>query len=181
MKKFVFLLLVFVSFEGASQDSPEVSQNVLSVNFFVPGLEYEFRVSPESTLDLGIGSGFGLAGGYLAGDTDFGFFPFATAQYRYFYNLEKRLRKNKSVDINSANYLALYSNITSGKPIIGDLQMEEGYQIAVGPVWGLQRYFQTGFKLDLRLGLGYFFEERGDSFVSPIIGISLGWLLVNNY
>ena len=181
MRSFIFLLFLCAPFFGVAQDNAEVSKNLLSANFFVPGLEYEFRLTPESTVDIGIGSGFGLAGGYLQGDTEFGIFPFATAQYRRYYNLEKRLRKNKTVAMNSANYFALYSNITSGKPIIGDLQMEDDYEVALGPVWGLQRYFQSGFKLDLRLGVGYFFEEKGDSFVSPIIGISLGWLITGNY
>ncbi|MBE7639679.1 hypothetical protein GUB10_04965 [Salegentibacter sp. BLCTC] len=67
----------------------------------------------------------------------------------------------------------------SGKPIIGNLEYNEAYFGAVGPVWGLQRYYNSGFKLDLNLGGGYSFNESGESYFSLLIGIRLGWLLSN--
>ena len=100
-------------------------------------------------------------------------------QYRYYYNLEKRLQKEKNIGNNSANYIALSGAVQIGKPIIGDLEYNEGYFGVIGPVWGLQRYYGSGFKLDLNLGAGYGFNESGSSFFSPIIGLRLGWRLSN--
>jgi hypothetical protein len=45
-----------------------------------------------------------------------------------------------------------------------------------GPSWGLQRYYKSGFKLDLNVGAGYGFSEF-DSTFAFILGMRLGWLI----
>lgn len=126
-----------------------------------------------------MGTGFALVSGDAYGGTEFGIFPTFTAQYRNYYNLEKRLSKNKNVSNNSGNYIALHSAIYGGKPIIGDLESTANYAVAVGPVWGLHRVYGGGFKLNLNLGLGYGFNDQGDSAFGPLIGFQLGWLISN--
>jgi hypothetical protein len=160
---------------ASSQDRASVEKGLLSVNILTPGLEYELGTSSNTTLDLRVGSGLAYRKGMF--EEGFGIYPTFNLQYRYYYNLNKRMEKGKNISNNSANYIALSGSIQSGKPIIGDLEFNEGYFGAVGPVWGLQRYYGAGFKLDLNLGAGYSFNESGGSFFSPIIGLRLGWLL----
>ena len=174
MKKFLLISFCFFTFSSINaQNQPSVEDGLFSVNILTPGLEYELGLTSSTTLDLRVGSGFAYRKGTFG--EGFGVFPVFNVQYRHYYNLEKRLEKGKNISDNSGNYIALSGAVQSGKPIIGDLEYTEGYFGVIGPVWGLQRYYGSGFKLDLNLGGGYAFNESGGSFFSPIIGIKLGW------
>ncbi len=175
---FPFVLLI-ISFSSFSQNSTGVSKIQFSINFLMPALELETRVSNNSTIDLQLGTGFVLVSGDASDGTEFGFFPTFTAQYRNYHNFEKRMSKGKNILNISGNYIALHSAIYGGKPIIGDLESTANYGIEVGPVWGLHRVYKGGFKLNLNLGLGYGFNDQGDSAFGPIVGLRLGWLISN--
>lgn len=178
MKKLILLSFVLFSFLATyAQDQPSVENGLLSVNFLTPGLEYEFGLTNFTTLGLRAGSGFAYRKSSFG--EGFGVYPIFNIDYRYYYNLEKRLDKGKNISNNSANYIALSGAVQSGKPIIGDLEYQEGYTGVIGPVWGLQRYYGRGFKLDLNLGAGYRFNESGSSYFSPIVGLRLGWRISN--
>ncbi|MBZ9629336.1 DUF3575 domain-containing protein [Salegentibacter sp. LM13S] len=179
MKKILLLSFCYFSFLSINaQDRASVEDGLLSVNILTPGLEYEYGLTNATTLDLRAGSSAFAFGAGSSGKF-FAIFPVFSAQYRYYYNFNNRIEKNKTVKNNSANYIALSGNLQSGKPIIGNIEYTEDYFGTIGPVWGLQRYYSSGFKLDLNLGAGYGFDELGDSYFSPIIGIRLGWLLSN--
>jgi len=178
MKKLILLSFCFCSFLSINaQDQPSVEDGLFSVNILTPGLEYEIGLTNSTTLDLRAGSGFAYRKGVF--EEGFGVYPIFNLQYRHYYNLKKRLDKGKNISNNSANYIALSGAIQAGKPIIGNLEYNEGYFGVIGPVWGLQRYYGAGFKLDLNLGGGYGFNESGSSFFSPIIGLRLGWRISN--
>ena len=175
MKRLLLFLAFLLSLAAYAQDQPSVEEELFSINILTPGLEYEHKLTNATTLGLRAGSGFAYRKGTFG--EGFGVYPIFNVQYRYYYNLKKRLAKGKNVSNNSANYIALSGAIQSGKPIIGDLEFNEGYFGVIGPVWGLQRYYGAGFKLDLNLGAGYAFNESGSSVFSPIIGLKLGWLI----
>lgn len=177
MKKIILIFCAFLPLALIAQNDIQVSKSVFSVNFLIPSVELETRITEKTTLDLSAGIGFGLASGTQRDGTDVGFFPVLSAQYRYFYNLEKRIRKGKKVSENSGNYVAGVGEIMSGKPIIGNLEFVNEYFALVGAVWGLQRYYKSGFKLDLNLGAGYGFNDLGDSYLTPVVGLKLGWLI----
>lgn len=179
MRRLFPLLLLLLSFNSFSQNSTGVSKNQFSINFLMPALELETRLTNNSTIDLYLGTGYALVSGDAYGGTEFGFFPTFTAQYRNYYNLEKRLSKNRNISNNNGNYLAFHSAIFGGNPIIGELESTANYAIEVGPVWGLQRVYNGGFKLNLNLGLGYGFNDQGDSAFGPLVGFQLGWLISN--
>ncbi|RYG15884.1 MAG: hypothetical protein EOO07_14415 [Chitinophagaceae bacterium] len=61
----------------------------------------------------------------------------ANINYRYYYNLDKRVAKNKKIDNNSANYIGL--DVASVFPKLTDKTNQYDYQIMVTPNWGLQR------------------------------------------
>ena len=177
MKKY-FLPLIFllIVFSASAQDNARLTQNQWSATFLLPGVEYETAVSRNSTISLRLGTGFGYTSGMYR-ETEFGIFLNLRGQYRYFYNFQKRLEKEKKISNNSGNYLGLHSAFSSGNPIIGELETVVNYSGQVGPVWGLQRVYNSGFKLNLFLGAGYAFNDIGGSGISPILGFSLGWLI----
>ena len=153
MKNFLLLIsfCLFSFFSVNAQDQPAVEDGLLSINILTPGLEYEHGLTNSSTLDLRAGTGFAYRKSSFFGES-FGIYPIFNVQYRHYYNLAKRLEKGKSIDYNSANYVALSGVVQSGKPVIGDMEYNENFFGIIGPVWGLQRYYGSGFKLDLKFG-----------------------------
>lgn len=175
MKKFLLFAFAFFSLNIQAQEATVSKKSLFSINFLLPGFEYEASLSEKTTLDMALGFGFAYRSGMFG--EGYGIFPGLTGQYRWFYNLDKRLEKGKSIDNNTGNYLALHAGGQSGKPILGNLAYNADFFGTVGPVWGLQRYYGSGFKLGLHLGAGYAFNNIGDSGFSPILGFRLGWLL----
>jgi hypothetical protein len=151
--------------------------NQLSLNLLSPSVEYEIAVSNRSTIDADLGLGFTYH--KALGESSYGIYPGFELQYRYYYNFEKRYDKGRKTSENSANYLAGVGSVTGGKPIFGDLEYESDYGVFIGPAWGLQRVYSSGFKLNLNLGFGYGLNDIGDGYFSPLFGLQLGWLILN--
>ncbi|MDR5591782.1 hypothetical protein [Christiangramia sp. SM2212] len=156
--------------------SQETTNSQFSLNFLVPSAEYELAVSDNSTIDLNAGIGFAYHKSSYSGEA-FGIYPGGEVQYRYYYNFNKRADKDKKTSENSGNYVAVVGSITGGDPIIGDLKYSNNYGGFVGPTWGLQRVYNSGFKLNLNLGLGMGFNDSGDTYLTPLFGLQLGWLV----
>lgn len=176
MKKALLLLsvILFSANSFGQNNSPETNSQ-FSLNLVMPSLEWEVKTGQSSTIDLVLGAGFGY---HKSGSqSDFGVLPAFQSSYRYYYNLNKRLGKGKKVSENSGNYIAAIGTIQSGNPIIGDYDLNHDYSVLLGPAWGMQRVYNSGFKLNLNLGAGYGFNDVGDSYFSPFVGIQLGWLI----
>ncbi|SDS57204.1 hypothetical protein [Gramella sp. MAR_2010_147] len=174
MKRLLLVIFLCVGSVAFSQETTTNSQ--FSLNLVMPSAEYELAVSDHSTIDLDLGIGFAYHKSSYSGEA-FGIYPGLTAQYRYYYNLEKRADKDKKTSENSGNYIAGVASITGGDPIIGDLEFSNDYGGFVGPAWGLQRVYNSGFKLNLNLGLGMGFNDAGDKYFTPLFGLQLGWLV----
>ena len=170
MKKFLLVLFLFPGFAISAQETI----NQFSLNFLAPSAEYEVSISSRSTIDLNLGIGFTYQYSSSLGEA-YGIYPGFEGQYRYYYNFEKRADKGKKVSENSANYIAGVASITSSNPIIGDLEYENEFGAFIGPAWGMQRIYNSGFKLNLNLGLGMGFNDVGDTFFRPLFGFQLGW------
>lgn len=168
-----FVCCLLFSFTSFSQDLS--TNNQFSLNILAPSAEYELAVSPGSTIDMNLGVGFAYHRSTYSGEA-YGFYPGFEAQYRYYYNFEKRADKGKKTSENSANYIAGVGSITGGDPIIGDLEYSSSYGGFIGPAWGLQRVYNSGFKLNLNLGLGLGFNET-QTYFTPLFGLQLGWLV----
>lgn len=176
MKKFLllFTIVLFTSKISGQERAPETNSQ-FSLNLFIPSVEWEIRTGKSSTIDLLLGSGFAYA--KSGSESEFGFFPDFQSHYRYYYNFRKRQEKGKKVSENSGNYIAAAANIRSGKSLIGDLDLREDYAALIGPAWGMQRVYDSGFKLNLNLGAGFGFNDLGDTYITPFFGIQLGWLV----
>lgn len=176
-RTYLILILSLFSIIGYGQQNGDIPETTdqLSLNFLVPSIEWEVGLTDKTSLDLKIGTAFGFAKSYS--ESNFGFFPVLETQYRYYYNFHKRKSKGKKVSENSGNYITGVANIRSGNPIIGEMEIEDEYAVFVGPAWGMQRVYNSGFKLNLALGVGYGFNDIQESYFSPFIGIQLGWLI----
>ena len=173
MKKFTLLLVLFSPLLSQGQ---RIVENQFSLNALVPSAEYELRLSDESTIDLLLGIGFAYSKSTLE-EAKFAIFPQFMGQYRYYYNFDRRESKGLKTSENSANYFAGVGIISSTDALIGNLEYLSNYSAFVGPAWGLQRVYEQGFKLNFNLGAGYAWDDIGNSYISPLIGLQLGWIL----
>ncbi|WP_109299902.1 DUF3575 domain-containing protein [Aquimarina sp. AU474] len=174
MKNIITVIFVLSATLISAQNTTNgVEDHMFKANLLLtPGLEYEVGVSKNATLDFRLGTG--LAYVKSNNTEDFGVFLTFEGAYRYYFNFEKRARQGKNTSGNSGDYIALTTFLATGDPIIGDLELATDYIGHVGPVWGFQRTYDSGFNLGLELGVGYTFNEN-DSFVAPIVGFRLGW------
>ncbi len=163
-----FLFCLYTS--GQNQTTSQ-----FSLNAFTPSAEYEFSIGINSTIDLDLGVGFSYLHSF--GESHYGIYPGFETQYRYYYNFEKRADDKKEISHNSANYIAGIASITGGNPIFGDLEYDSDYGLVIGPAWGLQRVYNNRFKIDVNLGVGYAYAEKGDSYLVPVISAKFGWVL----
>ena len=173
MKHFFIVACLFVATSLSAQTT---TTNQFFLNFLIPSAEYEFAVSENSTVDALAGVGFGYRDSDFHG-SEFGFFPQVMAQYRHYYNFKKRNTKGKKTSENSGNYIAAVGVFSGGDPIFGDLELNNDYNAFIGPAWGLQRVYGGNFKLNLNLGLGLGFNDSENSYLSPLVGLQLGWKL----
>ena len=60
MKKLLFVVLAIIGFSVNAQSQTNVEKSLFSVNFLLPGLEYELGLTNNTTLDLLAGTGFGI-------------------------------------------------------------------------------------------------------------------------
>lgn len=176
MKSKILIFLVFCcTLIVNGQNLKTETKNQFSINLVAPSLEWEVSIGEKSSIDLKLGAAFAYA--KVGSESDFGIFPVFESQYRFYYNFVKRMERGKKTSDNSANYVAILGNVRSGNPIIGDLEIEDDFAFLVGPTWGLQRVYGSGFKLNLNLGAGFGINDLGDSYFSPLIGIQLGWVI----
>lgn len=173
MKKILLSLALFICLTSFAQETT----NQFSLNFLIPSAEYEVSVSENSTVDTMLGMGFSYHDASYLNKPEYGIYPQFEAQYRYYYNFRKRVEKGKKTSENSGNYIAVVGVFASGEPIIGDMQLNTDYSGFVGPAWGLQRVYNSNFKLNLNLGLGMGFNDRDGAYLSPRIAIQLGFKL----
>lgn len=180
MKKILLTILVINFFNGYAQTSTGTpnTKNMFTINVIMPGVQYEMAVTSKTSLSIGLSTGLAWVYSDIGG-SEYGIFPSFQGAYRYYYNFEKRKQKGKRTDNNSGNYLALSSYLTSGDPLIGDIETSVDYNGAVGPVWGIQRTYKSKLNWNLELGVGYGFNDT-NTYVAPIINFSIGWVFGEN-
>ena len=157
---------------------------MFKVNFLVPGIEYEHGVSENSTLSLGVGTGIVYINDSF--NDGVGFYPFAQGKYKYYYNFDRRQNKGKNTAGNTGNYVSLVGFFQSGEKIFGGLDREYSDTFGVGPVYGLQRTYNSGFNWSFEAGIMYASVKDaptwfGGSYdygtVFPWVGFTIGWVL----
>jgi len=178
---FLFSIAVFGSLNAQSDKNVEESQ--FKINFINPGVEYEVGIGTNQTINLGLGLQFGASGG--GGEFNYAFLPAINGQYRYFYNLDRRLDKGKRIDGNTGNYLAASATLFTSDVIIGNVESGSGTAGFMGPLYGIQRTYPKGFNYTMEFGLGLYFAsdenfEAVETGFGPTVSFSIGWVIGKN-
>lgn len=178
-KTLVALALVLFTVASVSAQEETAPTNVWRVNFLNPGVEYELPVMKNSTISANVGVGYGAshpnltpyASGWL-----YMLAPYVDLQCKYLYNIQRRAQNGKNTEYNSANYIGLRM-LSRGKALKSNFTRTRDFDVALGPVWGLQRAYGK-FHLLFSAGPIYYADMAGNSGFFPVmLELNLGFNL----
>lgn len=178
MKKnlFVFAVAVLCALTAVGQDDTKVT-DVWRVNFLNPGVEYEMALTHKTTFSANVGVGYGAshpnltpyASGWL-----YMIAPYVDVQYKYLYNRKRRNDREKNIAFNSGNYLGARM-LSRGKAFKSNFTRTRDFDLAMGPIWGLQRAYGK-FHLLFSVGPVYYTDLDGNSGIFPVmLELNLGF------
>ncbi|MFN3753402.1 hypothetical protein [Flavobacterium sp.] len=155
MKQLFFTLLVFnLSF---SQSTTSVEKSIFGVQTGILGIwmHNETRLSDEISLRTELGLDFGIQGN--DNSTTTAMIPSLRLEPRWYYNLEKRVKKGRKTANNSGNFLAVNTTynpdwfIISNKDNVSIIST-----LAFVPKWGIKRTLGNHFTYEAGFGIGTF-------------------------
>lgn len=172
------LFLSFLNIKAQEEKPlPLVEKKQWKIIFLDPAICYEHGLGNKTTLYSSLNFTLVSEVEKSGKRSNWGVAPYIQEELRYYYNLPKRIRKNKNISGNSGNYvsaLALYGLTPIGKTC--NYTTIDGLTLA--PTWGFQRTYKSGFNLALNIGYGYNFSPyksvRGEKWVG---NITIGWVL----
>ena len=165
------LLALFTITTYAQEQKTNTTEKVWRINFLNPGAELELPTGDYSTFSTGLGIGYGGEYPDLAyGGSGFVYIiaPFLDLQQKWFYNINKRIRKNRTVENNSGNFISARL-ITRGNSIAENVYRTSDFDFAFGPTWGFQRKYGENFHLLFDIGPQYYFDTKGNGNIFPIM------------
>jgi len=171
----VLIILFAIPVLGQGTNNTE---KVWRVNFLNPAIELEIPTGNSSTFSSALGIGYD--GGYpdlTIGGNGFVYIiaPFLDMQQKWYYNFDKRLSKDKSIENNSANFFSLRL-VIRGNSIADNVGRTSNFDFAIGPTWGIQRKYGKNFHLLMDIGPQYYFDTKGNGNIWPImIQLNLGF------
>lgn len=158
----ILSLTVFATQAQTTQDEPATTKSVTNLSILSPALTHEMAIGKNQTIFLAAELGTISRSEEINNkfESYFGMMPKLTADFRNYYNFEKRQMKGKSINNNSGNYLALRANYTFDPVVNKDQFPNFNKGFSVGGVWGIQRVYNSGIYLGLSLGVGYLFGDQ---------------------
>ena len=158
MKKIILLIFALTNY-AFSQNTAKVEKSIFGIQATLIGISVnnEMRLSNQISLRSEVGLDGALFWGARTKGTGFYLIPDLVIEPRWYYNLEKRVSKGKSIKKNSGNFLTpsiVYVPdlfvISSDKSITGVVP-----RIALIPKWGIKRTIGDHFTYEVGTGIGY--------------------------
>jgi hypothetical protein len=172
MKKILALsfILLTLSGNGFAQDS-KVEDKIYGVQAGVFGVwgNGEFQMQKNMVLRTELGFDYSF---WIYGDNFlYTVIPVVVVEPRWYYNLNKRELKGKSIENNAGSYLSLYSRIRPNWVVLSQGRIGNIYtDISIIPSWGLRRNMGKHFNFEGAAGLGYMYEFSKKSGNTPYYG-----------
>lgn len=184
LKQFVFvsILLGLALSVSAQSQMQDVLENQLRLNLVSPGLEFEYRLGSACTVLANGGIGYGGSFKNLSYNNNNGFqyliSPFVDLQGKYYYNLDKRIRKGRKTAFNSGNFVSLRF-LARGNSIQSNFDRTSDWDFSFGPTWGIQRSFgRVHYLFDV--GPYYYFDGKGNNGFFPVmVQFNVGYNLLH--
>ncbi len=166
MKNFVFLIFWgFVTVGLKAQTKHNINLRIAQ-----PGLEYQIGINNDilATIDLG----FGVTNlSYNSRDgIELYLTTLSNLSIKKVYNYNKVIQNNSKLLPYSGNYYGLRSFVYNKD--VSNRAESESFNIAFGPIWGVQRYYKV-FYYQFELGLGYYRVNREND-IAPLVRACVG-------
>lgn len=179
MKLLKLIILLLVIQNGYSQEEASVEKSIFGIQtgFLGAWLHNESKLSNQISLRSEIGLDFGFNdNGYTQTSV---LIPSIRVEPRWYYNLEKRVKKGRKIANNSGNFLAL--NITYNPDwfyISNQENLNVISTLAFLPKWGIKRTVGNHFTYETGIGIGTFIvleDYKPDSNVALDLHLRVGY------
>ncbi|WP_299891553.1 hypothetical protein [uncultured Lacinutrix sp.] len=176
MKK-LFLVLIVLNYTITSKaQDASVEKSIYGIQTGLLGVwvHNEYKLSNAFALrsELGIDAGVSIT----RDNTDFLAAPVITLEPRWYYNLNKRVKKSRRIDGNSGNFISIKTSyhpdalLTSVRDNVNFLS-----DITIVPTWGIRRNIGKHFNYETGIGVGYIkiFKEANTTVSSQDVAVNL--------
>lgn len=161
MKKIIYATVSFLIFQTNYSQKKEVENSLYNFQTGILGtwINNETKLSTSIALRSEIGLDAGIFGGEIHGNSGVFLAPVINLEPRWYYNLNKRSKNNKSTKNNSANFLTtLISYHPDWFVISSNENLNVLNQLSIIPKWGIRRTIaKSNFNFEAGIGLGYRF------------------------
>lgn len=176
MKRLLMLVILIVSASLAkAQDAPVITNKMeLQTGLFGIWLNKEYKLSNQFAMRAEIGLDAGFWGG--SHSTGYIFVPVVTAEPRWYYNLEKRNRKEKITQGNFGNFFSLKTSFHPDLFVISNYSESIIPDLSIVPTWGIRRAISSHFSFETGIGIGYlrnFHKSQGALFDTEDVAVNL--------
>ncbi len=188
MRKKTSVFLLFCSITIAAQEKPrdlEVKNSIFSVQAGFVGvwLNNEAKVVNNLVLRSEIGLSAGLWGGDYYDNIGFLMTPLLHLEPRYYYNINRRISKQKSINNNSGNFFSLKTTFHPNWFVISNYDnLKIISDFSVIPSYGFRRKISQHLNYEFSAGLGYrhlYLKDAGytanKSELAPDLTLRLGY------
>lgn len=118
----------------------------------------ESKLSNTIALRTEVGLDAGIWGGDYYDENGFLMIPVITLEPRLYYNLNKRVKKSRTIDGNSGNFISLKTSYhPSWFEISNYNTIKIVSDISLVPTWGIKRNLGNHFTYETGIGIGYIY------------------------
>lgn len=182
MIRIIILVIPFIYSLGLFAQDVNLSDNQVNINLLPLTVSYERKIDMNKSFTFSGGVAYAIehrsstSSNGTSSETNLKTLQFFSSSFRNYYT---RKRIKKDLENNSGNYLGVLALYVL-KPSIEISNIIEHPQEAfysIGPVWGIQRNYNSGFHLGLSLGMAIQGGEYIKSSVKTTGSIELGLTL----
>ena len=147
-------------------------------------LYHEAKLSDQITFRSEIGYAGGLAVSFFYDSPIFFMAPDLSIEPRWYYNLDRRVSKSKTIRGNSGSFLSVNMHYFPDKfSFVSDEYVDFISQLVIVPSWGINRKIGDFFTFEFKAGVGYrhYFSEntsygKGYNDVVVYSCLRVGWM-----
>ncbi|SCX93093.1 hypothetical protein [Flavobacterium caeni] len=167
MFKKITLALLLAGVYSHAQDqapTPSVEKSVFGVQTGLIGLwiNHELKLSNRWALRSEIGSELFAYSNKVNDDVKRAMCPVVSVEPKWYYNLNRRARKDRNISKNSGNSISLKINYLPGWFGVGDDGIPKSNHLSILPKWGIRRVYGKHFTFETGLGVGPQFYVGND-------------------
>lgn len=168
--KIAFLTLLIISISQiihAQTASVEKSVFGSQIGFLGVWVLNEIKLTNKIALRTEIGLDADIFSGNNYPKTGYFLVPAITLEPRWYYNINKRVRKSRNIAGNSGNFISLKSTYHPDVIVISNYDnIDFINDFSIVPTWGIRRQLGQHFNYETGIGIGYihFFNPNNVSF-----------------